>query len=152
MKSFAREKDRRELLARLKTVREDSRSRWGVMTAHQMVCHLADAFLMMIGERRITADARGLLERTLVKWIALYAPVRWPAGILTRPELDQTAGGTKPERFLVDVSRVELLMQRAATAADCETRSHPIFGRMSEAAWMRWAYLHMDHHLRQFGA
>jgi hypothetical protein len=30
--------------------------------------------------------------------------------------------------------------------------THPIFGRMSEAAWMRWAYLHTDHHLRQFGA
>jgi len=151
MKSFAREKDRRELLARLKTVREESRSRWGVMTAHQMVCHLGDAFLMMIGERH-TSDATGLLERTLVKWIALYVPVRWPAGIHTRPELDQTAGGTKPEKFLSDVSRVEVLMQRAASATDCEARLHPIFGRLSEAAWMRWAYLHMDHHLRQFGA
>jgi hypothetical protein len=151
MKSFAAEKDRRELLARLKTVRDDSRSRWGVMTAHQMVCHLGDAFLMMIGERR-ASDATGLLERTLVKWMALYAPVRWPAGILTRPELDQSVGGTKPETFLMDVSRVEVLMQRAASAAGCETRRHPIFGRMSEAAWMRWAYLHMDHHLRQFGA
>jgi hypothetical protein len=26
-----------------------------------------------------------------------------------------------------------------------------VFGRMSQAAWLRWAYLHMDHHLRQFG-
>ena len=29
---------------------------------------------------------------------------------------------------------------------------HPLFGRMSEAAWLRWGYLHVDHHLRQFGA
>jgi hypothetical protein len=29
---------------------------------------------------------------------------------------------------------------------------HAIFGSMSEADWMRWGYLHMDHHLRQFGA
>jgi hypothetical protein len=28
---------------------------------------------------------------------------------------------------------------------------HPIFGPMSAAAWMRWGYLHADHHLRQFG-
>ena len=28
---------------------------------------------------------------------------------------------------------------------------HPIFGRMSERTWLRWAYLHTDHHLRQFG-
>ena len=30
-------------------------------------------------------------------------------------------------------------------------KMHPIFGHVSEAAWLRWAYLHMDHHLRQFG-
>jgi len=30
--------------------------------------------------------------------------------------------------------------------------SHPILGGMSDAAWLRWGYLHMDHHLRQFGA
>ena len=151
MKSFARERDRSELLVRLKSVREDSRRRWGVMTAHQMVCHLGDAFLMMIGERR-ASDASGLLQRTLIKWIALYVPVRWPAGILTRPELDQTVRGTKPEDFLVDVARVEVLMQCAASSADCETRPHPIFGQLSRSAWMRWAYLHTDHHLRQFGA
>jgi hypothetical protein len=29
--------------------------------------------------------------------------------------------------------------------------SHPIFGPMSKADWLRWGYLHMDHHLRQFG-
>ena len=150
MKSFARERDRAELLARLKAVREDSRRRWGVMTAHQMVCHLGDAFLMMIGERR-ASDATGLLQRTVFKWISLYAPVRWPAGILTRPELDQTIGGTNPGEFRTDVRRVEVLMQRAASGADCRTRPHPIFGRMSEADWMRWAYLHMDHHLRQSG-
>jgi Protein of unknown function (DUF1569) len=28
---------------------------------------------------------------------------------------------------------------------------HPLFGRMSASSWMRWAYLHADHHLRQFG-
>jgi hypothetical protein len=151
MKSFARERDRAELLARLKAVREDSRRRWGVMTAHQMVCHLGDAFLMMIGERR-ASDATGLLQRTVIKWIALYAPVPWPAGILTLPELDQTIGGTNPKEFSADVARVEVLIQRAASVTGCRTRRHPIFGRMSEADWMRWAYLHMDHHLRQFGA
>ncbi len=29
--------------------------------------------------------------------------------------------------------------------------SHPVFGELSEWEWMRWGYLHADHHLRQFG-
>ena len=28
---------------------------------------------------------------------------------------------------------------------------HAFFGEMSERDWMRWGYLHTDHHLRQFG-
>ena len=151
MKSLACAEDRVELLARLKNLREDSARRWGVMTAHQMICHLGDAFLMMIGERR-ASDATGVLQRTLIKWIALYTPLPWPAGIPTRPEVDQMAGGTKPGQFLDDIARIEALMQRAAGAADCKRRPHPIFGRLSERDWMRWAYLHTDHHLRQFGA
>jgi hypothetical protein len=30
-------------------------------------------------------------------------------------------------------------------------RPHPMFKEMSEKDWMRWGYLHTDHHLRQFG-
>jgi hypothetical protein len=29
---------------------------------------------------------------------------------------------------------------------------HPIFGELTDSERMRWGYLHMDHHLRQFGA
>ena len=38
--------------------------------------------------------------------LALYGPLRWPAGIPTRPEVDQMAGGTKPGEFLADVARL----------------------------------------------
>ena len=33
-----------------------------------------------------------------------------------------------------------------------ETVRHPFFGAMSPNQWLRWGYLHTDHHLRQFGA
>jgi len=29
--------------------------------------------------------------------------------------------------------------------------THPLFGPMNYEDWMRWGYLHADHHLRQFG-
>jgi len=28
---------------------------------------------------------------------------------------------------------------------------HSLFGQMSYVDWMRWGYLHTDHHLREFG-
>jgi hypothetical protein len=121
------------------------------MSAAQMVCHVSDAMLVMTGQRA-TAPRGGLLERTVVKWIALYLPFRWPPGFATTPEVDQEAGGTRPTEFAHDVARLaEALDGAHPDRIECDGRVHPIFGPMSEAAWFRWAYLHMDHHLRQFG-
>jgi len=85
---------------------------------------------------------------------ALYAPLRWPPGIVTRPEIDQALTGcTKPGDFGADVEQVEALVGVFTSRGPGVTwPSHPIFGTMSEGDWLRWGYLHMDHHLRQFGA
>jgi len=160
MKTLARASDKAEILQRLREVRSESVRRWGRMSAHQMVCHLTDSFRMMTGQKHVS-HAAGLLQRTIVKWIVLYVPVAWPAGILTRPEIDQELGGTRPVDFAIDVAQLVALLElvtmptprhRSGQARSFDWQVHPIFGRMSEAAWLRWAYLHMDHHLRQFGA
>jgi len=151
MKTLARERDKAEVLRRLRALRCDSTRRWGRMSAHQMVCHLSDGYRILTGERPTElADSR--FPRPIMKAVALYLPLKWPPGILTTPDLDQDIGGTRPTDFAADVAelaslldRVSLLERRAAE------RLHPMFGPMSAAAWMRWAYLHADHHLRQFG-
>jgi len=152
MKTLASEVCQAEIVRRLRTLRPDTARRWGRMTAHQMVCHLADAFRMSLGQKPVS-DATGRLQRTLVKWIALYAPLAWPVGIPTRPEVDQQVHGTAPGDFAADVAEVEALLEVVATRQNgFDWPPHPIFGRMSHRAWLRWAYLHTDHHLRQFGA
>src|SRR5688500_5125291 len=109
MKTLAREPCKVEILRRLKTVRPASVSRWGRMSAHQMICHLSDSFRVAMRQKSVS-DATGPLQRTLVKWIALYVPVRWPAGILTRPEIDQQCAGTRPVDFAADVAELETLL------------------------------------------
>lgn len=150
MKTLANTRDRETLVQRLRCVRPDSAAKWGRMSAHQMVCHLADALRMATGDRA-ASEASGLLHRTLLKWLVLYLPLAWPAGISTRPEIDQAIGGTKPLDFARDVAQVESLLVRTAAHHATAWPPHPIFGRMSQSAWLRWAYLHTDHHLRQFG-
>ena len=152
MKSLAGQQDAAELLRRLRNVRPESPRRWGRMSAHQMVCHVADAFRVATGEK-YARDNTTWASRTLVKWIALYAPFRWPGGIRTTPEVDQEAGGTRPGAFAEDVAQVEGLVEIVRSESiDIARQPHPIFGRMSQADWLRWGYLHVDHHLRQFGA
>jgi hypothetical protein len=153
MKTLARERDRDEILRRLRHLRPDSVRRWGKMSAPQMVCHLSDSFRIVTGQMT-ASPASGPLQRTVVKWIALYVPLPWPGGIQTRPEIDQLLdAGTRPGDFATNVAELEAMTVRFATdRMGCARHPHPIFGTMSERAWMRWGYLHMDHHLRQFGA
>jgi hypothetical protein len=148
MKTLARAQDIEEILRRLRTIHPGSTRQWGRMSAHQMICHLSDSFLAVTGQR-YASSASGPLQRTLIKWIALYAPLKWPRGIPTRPEVDQEASGTRPSDFAADMGQLEALLERVTTQTTC-FQQHPFFGPMSESAWLRWAYLHMDHHLRQF--
>ena len=112
----------------------------------------ADACRMASGEAR-PADISTRVTRGPIKWIALYAPLPWPTGIQTVPELDQRTCGTGRDTFEADVATLEGLLGTIGPRTEgAPWPRHPIFGRMSQRAWLRWAYLHMDHHLRQFGA
>lgn len=151
MHTLADEHTRAAILHRLRTLRSEAPRRWGRMSAHQMVCHLADACRMAIGDRPVSGTPN-MVGRTLLKWSVLYVPIPWPPGVPTNPELDQRCSGTPPSDFARDLEDVETQLQRLTERRDTAGwPPHPVFGAMSRADWMRWAYLHTDHHLRQFG-
>jgi hypothetical protein len=151
MKSFHNQSDKTAILQRLRQLKPDSPRRWGRMTPHQAVCHLSDAFRATMGERA-ASPASDAKPRTLLKFIALKTPIPWPKGYKTRPEIDQEQGGTRPVEFARDVQELERLIERFTRAEkDYKPGAHPVFGVLTEREWLRWAYLHMDHHLRQFG-
>jgi len=127
----------------------DRRS-WGRMSVEQMVCHLRDSFLAGLGEKALS-PATGFLQRTLVKWIALRLPIPWPHGVKTRPEVEQGVGGTPPVNFEWDRAMLLAILHRFCGTSARYAQTHPIFGPMSRQDWLRWGYLHADHHLRQFG-
>lgn len=152
MKLLSDLQTRRDLVDRLRGIGPETPRRWGRMNAPQMICHLSDAFLSVMGDKAVEAP-RGVNLWPLMKPWALYVPFKWPRGVATRPELDAEHGGTRPAKFAVDVDcllgTIDKFTDQPRTF---EFRPHPMFGRMSEKEWMRWGYLHTDHHLRQFGA
>ncbi len=150
MKTLLNDRDRKEVLHRLSKVRSDSKRRWGSMSAHQMICHLSDSFRAALGERHISPSST-LFKRSIYKWAALWMPLQWPYGIKTRPEMDQQQSGTRPTEFASDTAKLRTLFDQFCSSKG-EFAAHAILGWMSRIERMRHAYLHMDHHLRQFGA
>src|SRR5687767_11874873 len=109
MKTLARARDKAEILRRVQALRHDSGRRWGRMSVHQMVCHLSDGY-RLLSEVRATQQVATPPQRFVIRWIALYAPIRWPAGIRTTPHLEQDAGGTRPADFYADIAMLEQLL------------------------------------------
>jgi hypothetical protein len=152
MKTLANPKDKAEIARRLQSIEPTSPSRWGKMSARQMICHLSDVFRSSMGERE-ASRASNWIPRLPMRWTALWLPFPWPHGFPARAEWDQTKGGTAPTQFEADLAELHRLFDRFTQQPRAfEWREHAIFGHMSDAEWQRLGYRHMDHHLRQFGA
>jgi len=152
MKTLANPADKQEILRRVQTIHPTSQRKWGSMSPHQMLCHLADGYRMYMGEKPV-ALASVKAPRPILKWVAIWVPFPWPHGFKTASELDQQIGGTPPAVFEADLRELQALIERfTRKPRDFRWPPHPHFGALSEKEWMRLAYLHPDHHLRQFGA
>lgn len=152
MRTIADPRVRAALIARLRRLDPDTPRRWGTMSPGEMLCHLGDAHEGVTGTRIPPGPRSSGGGKRLVKWFALRTPLPWPRGVRTRPGVDPRREGTRPGDFGSDLERAIASLE-ALAAADSATlaRHHPLFGPMRPADWYRWAYRHVDHHLRQFG-
>lgn len=124
---------------------------WGRMTAHQMVCHIADGVRVADGSKSAT-PASNWFTRNVMKRIALMTPFRPPRGIRSPKEVDQLQGGTPPTVFEDDRAEALRLIERfRALPADHSFGPHPLLGPLTREEWLIFHCKHLDHHLRQFG-
>ncbi len=152
MKTLARADVLAELVTRLERVGPESPRRWGTLTPGEMVCHLSDCSRSVLGGGARSGSAAPR-ARPVLKWIALYSPLRWPKGLRTRPEVDPRARGSHPVGFERDrAAAIDGLRALAGAPRGAFSPTHFMFGPMNADDWRRWGYLHTDHHLRQFGA
>jgi Protein of unknown function (DUF1569) len=140
---------------RLRRVEPQAARRWGTMTSHEMLCHLSDIFRAVLREREMSFVRRVLVPRVLLTWWALWVPLPWPHGFPTRSEADPRRRGTRPGDFARDLAELEALVDRVTALGTAPGPKswglHPLFGALTDREWLRWSYLHLDHHLRQFG-
>jgi hypothetical protein len=143
--------DKDEILRRVQSVCANSPRQWG-----QDVCtpdDLPSGRRLSLVHGRDSSVSRYDASAALMKTVALWAPFRWPQGFKTAPEIDQEIDGTPPTIFEGDVAHLRDLIARfTRKPCDFDWPTHPHFGLLTEKEWMRLAYLHCDHHLRQFGA
>ena len=147
MKTLFDSARRKELTDRLRRLTAQHTRRWGRMSAHRMINHVADQLRMALGEipsrERRTMWRNPLLSYVMIFWLP------WPKGKAKAPREGFT---TQPTEWSADVQTlVGLIEQFSNQAITSQWPVHPLFGRLSGRAWGVLSYRHLDHHLRQFG-
>jgi len=148
MKSLASAKVLAETKERLLRLTPEDRPLWGKMSVTQMVRHLSCSYEVALADRDVAA-VKGP-PPWLMKFAALRTGLRWPKGTPTTPELVRALDEECSSKFAELVDETIGKMEAVASGVRWQA-SHPMFGKMSAKDWMRWGYLHADHHLRQFG-
>ena len=152
MRSLANESDCVEITGRLRALRPEDARQWGQMSVNEMLCHVHGAFRAAMGELALSGEAPPQpVPPRVLKFFALRLPVQWPRGVPTLPEL-RTGGSGMVARgsFAEDRAAASRAMQQFLEPGRALV-DHGMFGAMTRGDWMRWGWLHTDHHLRQFG-
>ena len=149
-KTLANADDRAEIEQRLSALRPEAVRRWGTMSVGGMLCHVDDSYQVVMGQRPFSCGKLGL-PQGMAKFFALRSPMPWPRNLKTGDSVRQGAGGTPPANFMKDRAHLLETLGRFCVCTKL-IEEHPFFGSMTAGEWMRWGYLHADHHLRQFSA
>lgn len=151
MRSLANTRDLLEIERRFVALQPGDARLWGSMSVEEMLCHVREAFRMAMGELASGGEAPGsAVPRSLLKFFALRMPMHWPHGVPTFPALKK--GAPTMNASSLEVERDGVLQEMGRFCRPEQIRGdHGLFGAMSAGDWMRWGYLHTDHHLRQFG-
>ncbi len=133
-------------IARVQSVTASSPRHWGGMSPDQMLWHLNRSLSGSLGLEAST-PFKIPIPQWLMRFLALYLP--WPKNSPTAPQFLPigTYDLTHEKTVLVG-----LIQAVAAKPLDSEWGDHPAFGRMSGPQFSRLNALHLNHHLRQFGA
>jgi hypothetical protein len=147
-RSILNERDRAEIVNRLRSLSTSSAGRWGSMDVVGMLEHLRLASRMTLGELPVPSANKRVFQLFPLKHLILYV-LPFPKGAPTAPELKPSVA----ESFEEERAALLDLLDRIGTGPrDGAGPAHPLFGPLTWREWGVATYKHTDHHLRQFGA
>lgn len=150
MKNIFDASTRTILKERIATLNAESNANWGKMNVSQMLRHCMENERILLREKSFKRLFMGKLFGKIALRSALKDDSPLGKNSPTHPDLKFTGQGDVEEEKrawlrLVDAYEIK-------NTADYEDFIHPFFGKMNREEVGKFAYKHIDHHLRQFGA
>jgi hypothetical protein len=148
MKTLANPNDLDALAARFNQLTPDAPARWGKMNPQQMAVHVGDASEMVL-KQRPPLTVKRTVPPAIIRFAVFRVLRRFPRNVRTSANpAGQSVDRTK---FTRDIERAIASLRSLAAAAPHQlSERHPALGRLTRDQWLRYMYMHTDHHLRQF--
>ena len=149
-KDFFSDKMLQALTSRVNRITPQSVRQWGTMSPDQMLHHLNLATGSALGYFDLP-DESYLMSRTVSKWLLIDLLSEQPKGLL----LPLTFKIPPTEHFDFEYEKkllIEIINKACSSKTTVNWGPHPLFGQMSGKEWGRLLMMHIDYHLKQFGA
>jgi len=148
MKSLFNQATVDELKQRIASLQPDTPRLWGKMNVAQMLAHCSVGMEISLGDK---STPQVLLGKIFGKWAK--------AGFFRNGSMRKNTPTApiyvvaNPGEFAQERDRLSDLIQRfqASGPAGCTTGPHAFFGKLQAHEWAILNYVHVDHHLKQFG-
>lgn len=148
MKTIFDKATRDELIVRINTLNEHSVGQWGKMNVYQMIKHCTLAEEMFLGKKKYKRSLIGWLigKRVLKNLMKDEAQMVKNAPTAPGFEIAAVSGDIEAEK-----NKWTALVEEYADFSNAGFK-HWFFGKMTDEQVGYFAYIHSDHHLRQFNS
>jgi hypothetical protein len=138
----------RQILERLEKLTADTTPQWGKMTAPQMVLHAQKPLDVALGKLMLKSNLIGFLFGKMAK-SSFLKNKGFGKNSPTAPQFKIT---TDPDFETEKKKLMEIVASFGEIGPSIiANKKHPFFGEMTEEEWGILQFLHLDHHLQQFG-
>jgi len=136
----------KEIVTRIENLQPTSQAKWGKMNVAQMLAHCQEPIKIGLG---ITHAKRGLLGILFGQMFKKkFLKQGFTNNLPTSPEFVIVSD----KSFTTEKQQLITLVKKLAEPNAITCKKHPFFGKITEAEWGEISYLHLHHHLKQFGA
>jgi hypothetical protein len=134
---------------RIHMLRADSAPRWGTMSAASMLQHCRIVTESMLLQKPSTKNAS--LKQRVVRTLILNGILKIPRGRTMPKHIADQMQAAGQADFEAEKTGLMHALEAFTAFNGTMNGAHPHFGKMSHAEWGSFAWVHLDHHLRQFG-
>lgn len=148
MKTIFESATRNDLVQRIATLNENSKSEWGKMNIYQMLAHCIKWEEMALSKKVYKQTLLGKLfgKMALKDFVKDEQPFKRNVPTVPEFKIKEATGDVE----LLKTKWIKLIKEYEQFGD--RTFMHPFFGPMSKEQIGILAYKHTDHHLRQFNA